>query len=247
MKLSRDRCAEIVQIVQQVYIEAGRDIKRLNPGVVPLYDLIGAYPLRIAALSNLTYQNALKFLSIETGHLLESNQEDRKLSGFLYVYEFANLFYGCILVEKDEPVARQRFSAAHELGHYLLHCLPQLQSMTCATRSLILAETFAGEDDTDSEQPLVELSAGTASPKQSRLPIAIGQMELEADQFAAELLMPALACSELVQKHRGRFGTKPTVLAGRLAPEFLVSRMAMERRLADLDLPDALDRDAATV
>jgi Zn-dependent peptidase ImmA (M78 family) len=247
MKLPRDRCAEIVQVVQQVYTEAGLNIQQCNPGVVPLYDLIGAYPLRIAALSNLTYQTAIKFLSIETGHILESNQEDRKLSGFLYVYEFAKLFYGCILLEKEEPIARQRFSAAHELGHYLLHCLPQLQSMTNTTRSLILSESFAGEDDTDAEKPLIQLSSGTDFSLETRLPIAIEQMELEADQFAAELLMPAITCSELVQKYRRRFGTKPTVLAGRLAPEFLVSRMAMERRLADLDLPDCLDCDAATL
>ena len=243
MKLMPSRCNEIAQVVQQVYTEAGLDIQQRKPGVIPLYELIGAYPLRIAALSNLTYQTALKFLSIETGHILESDQEDRKLSGFLYV--FANLFYGCILVEKEEPIARQRFSAAHELGHYLLHCLPQLQAMTSTTRSLILAETFAGEDETDAEKPSVEISAGTALPKPTRLPMLIEQMELEADQFAAELLMPAIACSELVQKHRRKFGTRPAVLAGRLAPEFLVSRMAMERRLAELDLPDC--HDAATL
>lgn len=66
------------------------------------------------------------------------------------------------------------------------------------------------------------------------------QMEEEADQFAAELLIPASACFALAKKFRGRFGTKRDVLAKRLATEFLVSQEAMKRRLKYLQLPEIL-------
>ena len=39
------------------------------------------------------------------------------LSGFLY----ANGGGACVFVREEDAVARRRFCAAHELGHYLLH------------------------------------------------------------------------------------------------------------------------------
>jgi Zn-dependent peptidase ImmA (M78 family) len=66
------------------------------------------------------------------------------------------------------------------------------------------------------------------------------QMELEANQFAAELLMPTSACYAISKQQLHRFGRDRPVLARRLATEFLVSKSAMNRRLKDLGLPDSL-------
>ena len=56
------------------------------------------------------------------------------------------------------------------------------------------------------------------------------QMEDEANQFAAELLMPEAACRALAQRYGGRSNPR------RLATEFLVSGAAMRWRLKQLGL-----------
>lgn len=251
LSLCEERSTEIAMAVKEVYRQAGFDPEVPKPGVVPLYELIGAYPLRIAPLKNLTYQGAIKFLAAETGQVIASTGcEDRKISGFLYVYEFAGLFYGCILVEKDEPIARQRFSAAHELGHYLLHFLPVLERSDWHTRSktLMLAEgPTLTEGDAERDTSLVELSyASDSQAKTYKPPIDPQKMELEADQFAAEILMPATVCQVLAQRHCcRRSGIQRQALAGRLAPEFLVSQTAMKLRLERLNLPESLKNPGA--
>jgi IrrE N-terminal-like domain len=68
---------------------------------------------------------------------------------------------------------------------------------------------------------------------------AVDQMEREADQFAAELLMP-----EAMVRYRAKLltethGAAPrAVLVARLASEFLVSREAMRYRLTALGVGD---------
>jgi Zn-dependent peptidase ImmA (M78 family) len=61
-------------------------------------------------------------------------------------------------------------------------------------------------------------------------------MEREANQFAAELLMPAAACRALVERFWPTFGRRADVLTRRMANEFLVSQAAMKRRLFNLGL-----------
>ncbi|MGL6339638.1 MAG: ImmA/IrrE family metallo-endopeptidase [Waterburya sp.] len=63
---------------------------------------------------------------------------------------------------------------------------------------------------------------------------------LEADCFAGELLITEKSCYELAKRYQGRFGKKLDVLVGRLAPEFLVSKQAMKRRLEDLKIMEKL-------
>ena len=67
-------------------------------------------------------------------------------------------------------------------------------------------------------------------------------MEVEADCFAGELLIPEKACYELAKRFQGRFGKKLDVLVGRLVPEFLVSKQAMKRRLIDLNIVEKLPK-----
>jgi Zn-dependent peptidase ImmA (M78 family) len=171
----------------------------------------------------------------------------------LYLLEYKGVFFGCIFVEKKPhlaPISRRRFSAAHELGHYLLHFLPLLESHQGNTfqEPLILTEGLCvnekseddeSNDDNDKSTAQFTFTNGIKAVIDS-LNIDEKQMEAEADQFAAELLMPASACFALARKYRGRFGTKRDVLAKRLATEFLVSRGAMKIRLTDLQLPEKL-------
>ncbi|MEA5573849.1 ImmA/IrrE family metallo-endopeptidase [Calothrix sp. UHCC 0171] len=236
---------KIAAAVQEVYKQAGIEIVSINSGVVSLSELIGAYPIRVAELENLTTQSAAKFLAAETGQDVPMPKtEDQKLAGFLYAYEYAGVFYGCILVEKNEPVTRRRFSAAHELGHYLLHFLPLLEShiQDNFSESLVLAEClYIDENQVDSDvlKGQLTLTSGVKA-KTYAPPIDKEQMEREANQFAAELLMPADACEELAKRYSRRFGRERKVLANRLATEFLVSKKAMIRRLEELELPEKL-------
>jgi Zn-dependent peptidase ImmA (M78 family) len=134
---------------------------------------------------------------------------DSMLAGFL----FANARGGHVFVRRGDSLPRRRFSAAHELGHYLLHLAPAL--------------ALAGAD--------AELVHGDASIAES--PEAeLSTMERQANQFAAELLMPEGMCRDLCELHSRRYGPTDRFLVHHLASELLVSREAIAWRLFGLDL-----------
>jgi Zn-dependent peptidase ImmA (M78 family) len=231
--------------VRLAYENAGFDANNLGDGIAPLYSLIEAYPIRTAQLANLTYESAIDFLSRETGQTMPVPKTGGKLAGFLYVYQYRGRFYGCILVEADEPVVRRRFSAAHELGHYVVHFLPLLRSRATEplSQALVLTEglTYEAGNEVDGEMPSGQLTFARGSSSSAyNLTSDIRQMEREANQFAAELLMPAPACRALVEQYSPSFSSRPRVLARRLASELLVSQEAMKWRLASLNLPASL-------
>lgn len=128
------------------------------------------------------------------------------LAGFI----FAAGRVGWAFVSAADPLPRRRFTAAHELGHFVLHR---------ATMGRFRADTDATLREADED--------------------VMDRMEREANRFAAELLMPADVCSaraaELLEKHhccpRG-------VLVYRLASELLVSREALRYRLQTLEVGD---------
>lgn len=264
-ELPAHRRVEITLAVQRAYQAAGLDFAKPNLGVVPLYDLIRAYPIRVAEIENLTVKSVAEFLAAKTGQILPiPESEERPLAGYLYLQEYQSLFYGCILVEqkpKSAPIFRRRFSVAHELGHYLLHFLPLLEKhrFNHFAEPLILTEGLAVNDKLETEGDRgqavrlhryeEESEASTAQLNITNgieavldeLQIDMQQMEAEADRFAAELLMPKATCYALAKRYSHRFGKKRDVLAGRLASELLVSKQAMKRRLLDLQLPENLE------
>jgi IrrE N-terminal-like domain len=239
--------AKITDAVRRVYHDAGLNLISISTGIVPLYNLIEAYPIRCAEISNLTYQSADEFLKRETGgQAMPIARGKGKLAGFLYVYEYRGCFYGCILVEADGPVARRRFSAAHELGHYVLHFLPLLEQRTTETSSeaVVLVEglNYEADIETEGKIPSGQLKfPGESGVKKHPIKTNDKQMEREANRFAAELLMPTSTCQFLIEDYSKRFSVKPRVLARRLAPEFLVSPEAMEWRIRSLTEGDVCE------
>lgn len=238
------RKGEIDDAVHGACVEAGLDFGDLKPGVIPLYDIISAFPLRVAVLPDgkrLTARSAVEFLGRETGKELPAPEDgDRPLSGFIYVFEYGGFFNGCILTESNDPVERRRFSAAHELGHYLLHFLPELERRRRegASEPLILTEAVSVGVKQESGEGLagrVVAAEGMLEPQPFTLTGAL-EMEEEANIFAAELLMPAHACRTQARHYAGRYVTKPAVRARLLARDFFVSVQAMTRRLKDLGL-----------
>lgn len=114
-----------------------------------------------------------------------------------------------IAVNESDPEVRKRFSIAHEIGHMRLH----------PGRDLFLDHNFR-----------VNFRDGNSQT-------ATDAEEIEANQFAAEVLMPAekvkAAYIEALDKAPG---VDPEELVRRLAGRFVVSRMAMSFRLANLGL-----------
>lgn len=227
---------EVTSLVEGVYREAG--IKEIGVGIAPLHDLIGAYSLSHHEVKDLTYKNAAKALSSLTGQKVSFPDElqSTRLAGFLYTQGH----YGCILVKGDDPIERRRFSAAHELGHYVRHFLPLLeQDQGISTERLTMMEGLPDPEDKGAEDAL---PAGL--PKLARevtdlsLVSDVERLEREANEFAAELLMPAPVCEKLVEEYGERYGRKLSVLTRLLASDLLVSQWAMRRRLRELELVD---------
>lgn len=109
-------------------------------------------------------------------------------------------------VNATHPLVRQRFTIAHELGHYFLH---ENQGDLFVDRSARVHWRDA--------------NSGTATQKQ----------EIEANQFAAALLMPEDMIHVEAQKCAA---FSEDELIATLAERFRVSDAAMRFRLQNLDL-----------
>lgn len=109
---------------------------------------------------------------------------------------------GSILVRQDRPEKRKRYTIGHELGHYLnpWHRPKTADGFRCTARDMA-AERFTKADRAT-------------------------QMEVEANQFAAELLMPPGLFARRMKNLTG-VGIEEII---KLSDDFLVSREAAARR-----------------
>jgi len=129
---------------------------------------------------------------------------EREYAGFLDVD--AQL----IVVEANHHIHRQRFSIAHEIGHFVLHYRDSSSPYRVFTCTSIDMET-------------------TRIPDGEKERISHWRREVEANQFASVLLMPE---SSVTAMHRVTGGS---IL--RMSNHFKVSPQAMEIRLTRLGLP----------
>lgn len=112
-----------------------------------------------------------------------------------------------ILYEQYDPEVRQRFSIAHELGHYCLHAQRTESSTAWAYRRCAQAKVDS-EDST--EENLGD------------------DIEAEADAFAGAFLLPSAALHDDI----AQFGVCVSFLAERYA----VSEATVRRRLKTLEV-----------
>jgi Zn-dependent peptidase ImmA (M78 family) len=227
----------ISEAISQAYQQANLDLAKVK-GIVPLFELIRAYPLQVVELNNLNYRTAAEYIEQETGRPSQIQvKSDQALAGFLYVTEYFDNLWGYIFLRKSDPIGRRRFSAAHELGHYLLHFMPLLGKSKIRDDNLILTEGLVPVGEDTEENFSGEVSFSTATGQKITLPTKpLIQMEQEADTFAAELLMPAVICERLVEAITKQVVAKKEVLVKRLMAEMLVSKAAINHRLNNLDL-----------
>lgn len=121
-----------------------------------------------------------------------------------FAYQKAGLKY--IGVNESESRVRQRFTIAHEFGHIFLH-----------------------RQDPLSYDPSVELIHFRDEHSAAGTDIK----EVQANAFAAELLMPAEAVKKEIQDMKG-IDLHDSEAVGRLADKFGVSQAAITVRLAKL-------------
>jgi Zn-dependent peptidase ImmA (M78 family) len=114
---------------------------------------------------------------------------------------------GVIGVNSEHSRTRQRFTIAHELGHLLLHADEEFHI--------------------DEKRPLARRDALSSQ--------AIDPREMEANQFAAELLMPAaLVRSSWDALGQGTADVTSEQAIEELARTYRVSTLAMTHRLTNL-------------
>jgi Zn-dependent peptidase ImmA (M78 family) len=114
-------------------------------------------------------------------------------------------------VNSSHAITRQRFTIAHEIGHYALK-----------------HEGNLFVDKALKNQAFVVRRDGKSS-------LGIDLFEIQANQFAAELLMPATLLKRQLERRIGKkSGLTSDELISELARVFLVSHKAMEYRLVNL-------------
>ena len=112
---------------------------------------------------------------------------------------------GKILVNANAPPRRQRFTVAHELGHFLIstHVSGDEEYFTCRGADMVAGPSTSIRD-------------------------ARRKQEAEANHFAINLLAPRTRC------RRHLVGVPDLAAIDRLADEFDISREAAARRYVDL-------------
>ena len=141
-----------------------------------------------------------KKLNIE----LRETSFKRNISGILYIEKGK----GVIGYNKNESEVRQRFTIAHEIGHYLLHRLDR--------------EIFY-----EKEFKLYRNSKSSTGEE---------EMEREANAFAAALLMPKDRLQKEIEKIHFDFVSDKDEMLEKLAKSFKVSNQAMMYRILNLRL-----------
>lgn len=133
-----------------------------------------------------------------------------QLSGMLY----RDALHTVIGINSAHPHTRQRFTIAHEIGHFRLH----------KGRPVIVDKAM--------QEKLVHLNRRDENSSR-----ATDREEIEANQFAAALLMPRDAVLREVQRRVARHRKlSDDLLVEELASVFDVSTQAMEYRLINLGL-----------
>lgn len=121
-----------------------------------------------------------------------------------------------IVVHRDHSPVRKRFSVAHELGHLLIHGYESPHADS--SYQLRIRETVRYRDSTSSEGSTVE--------------------EIEANQFAAELLMPERAILDELARRRLEYAPQDEAaddkLMREIADKFQVSQQALAIRISNL-------------
>ncbi len=214
-----------------VYAETGVKPATVDRPIVRLAELVGGYDLTCTELVGLSSASAVNEL-LRRGGIVDPPERvsSEALAGFIYVTPRR----GAIFIEQKDLLARRRFSVAHELGHYLLHFRPLLQSHESTVLEAMEGIPLGNADSEPDALPSGQMMFTRPTNEVATLGLSFERMEHEANRFAGELLMPAAVVHALIDRYT------PTMrgddLVWRVATEMLVSRSAMRWRLRALGL-----------
>ncbi len=135
---------------------------------------------------------------------------DEELSGFVFIKDGVPI----IGVNSLHHINRQRFTIAHEIAHLQLH------------REFI---TTAVHVDKKFAESMLNRDASSATGTE--------RLEVEANQFAAALLMPGDILDELLEESPIDIEDGSSI--EEWAKEFVVSRAALQYRIRNLWLPSS--------
>jgi Zn-dependent peptidase ImmA (M78 family) len=232
----------IEDTVTQLYDTADLPRPTSRRCITPLGELVGTFNLTCTEIVQLTQLVAMHYL-LERGGIVELPTMDNAepLAGFLHV----DIHYGSIFVEAEDSLVRRRFSVAHELGHYLLHFQPLLSLAESDHEYCEITDALSHSDplfiDGQVEEQRTASTVIASSPKnQQQLLPPFAQMEREANQFAAELLMPY----DVIKGLLARYATylRGDDLVWRMATEMLVSGESVHWRLHNLGLFSLIEK-----
>lgn len=193
-----DAFSEVMsEAIGKAYTDAAIIPNAADRVIVPLGQLVAGQPLYVYEIPNLTRRTATESLSARAGRPLlrrdVSDGADDRLAGFLY----ANAFGGWILANAGDPLVRRRFTVAHELGHYLIHYLPDGE-----------AEEFDEEIPASADENTLAgtIVARRMTEPETLSPADLARMEDQANRFAAEILMPETVCRALYARYADQCG-----------------------------------------
>jgi hypothetical protein len=227
--------ASVIDIIGSLYAESGVAAPTAQRPIAPLAELLESHNLIHTEVSSLSSRSAMDFLLRQGGMVEPLDEMDREpLAG--YFYAIGNV--AAVFVEQSDIIVRRRFSAAHEFGHYIRHYLP----LRALGQTEIMTDSFlpAGEEIEPDELPegCITFPRLSEDAPVLRMSTQQAQMEQEANQFAAELLMPVDVVQALTEQYRSLIQRDD--LVWRMATDLLVSRAAMRWRLRNLDILRAM-------
>ena len=188
----------------------------------------------VIRIPSLTERRGLLYLAELFGLTIGDHvPSDTPLAGALCVAD--NARHRWILVREEDIPRRQRFTIAHELGHLFL----EVESITHNADQHSLA--FGGEANAGATVRMFSRCAtiGETSSEMSqvrRKPLSDAELlEVKADHFASELLMPYDGVIQLVREVGGTTGIRDERTLNRLvavlSSRYDVSLAAAERRV----------------
>jgi len=223
-------------------------------------DLYG-YPLSLSTLTTMiseTYWIAVQPVAnldihkVQTviqrlGGSLETSVLDEysALAGFLYAYRGS----GVIFIEAMDTEERQKFSLAHELGHFVIEYYQPIhlkygssntiplfvEEQTRDMRQVVAARCtkrdIYGDDEPHIVQPIEEVVKRLLDELQRERKEKFN--EIRANLFAAEMLMPLEKCRQIERAYIGRDQEEIVHVVMRT---FGVSRQAARYRVQELQL-----------
>ena len=225
--------AGIGNVLRDLYLEADVAPPSAAHPVAPLGPIMDRMPhwLRCEEIPDLTGQKVCAGLT-QRGAVEKAEQFGEATADPLAGFFYACGAYAWIFVCAGDPVVRKRFSAAHELGHYLLHFRPQM----AGSAAIVEREELPGWRDAFTAAQSAAIEEGRSDPAKEAEQTFF-QQEREANAFAAELLMPEEVVRDLTAQFQNKIRGKN--LTGRLAESLLVSRQAMAIRLQNLGMGGA--------